>query len=429
MKISFKILLAAISFTILVTTVSFLYVKSVVEIEPAVSLNGRITKNFYTENFAFIDIKRGNWQVEVIRSDSFFVQVKGGDNLVNNYVKINVVDSTLIFDIDSMIISNEFRWLNATIGMASLKRLEIDKNVSYRLKDFNEKNLDINLKSGSVSLNNCRLGNVNINASGNSELLTSKCSIEELNYTLKDSAFVLEQGAKRINCLGIDDLSVFVSYLDQDEYVIKTSEKRKELSSKMTPYVNNLRWLMPLDTVMQIMEKDTLNYRKASEEDPFLLEFLSENLIMNYYNISDKNPGIELIQLIFSRGLLSDINFKYYSFSNIETIYNDLKETFTALYGEYYKEEVPFYTRINRSNKYTLNWKAPERNLNDKYTGIHLYYDGYSWLGVNFSSPFTSLWGTSRSNTFYFADRSELRSFPNIVESFTRFFNKPARLH
>ena len=47
---------------------------------------------------------------------------------------------------------------------------------------------------------------------------------KKLNYEVRDSAYIMADGVKKINCLGIDDLGVFVNYLNEDEVVINTSE-------------------------------------------------------------------------------------------------------------------------------------------------------------------------------------------------------------
>lgn len=433
MKISFKILIAFFLFTILVTTVSFVYVKSAVVIEPAASVNGYINMNFFPENFTSIDVRRGNWDVEVIRSDSFFVQINGGDNLVNNYLKIIVIDSTLIIDIDSVMISDKFRFLRATIEMSSLKRLEVNNNVSYKLVDFDEKILDINLKTGRASLDNCQIKKLNINASGISKFLMSETtSIEELNYDVRDSAYIMAEGVKKINCLGIADLGVFVDYLNEDEVVINTSEKRKKITNQMTSYVDNLKWLMPMDSVLLIMDKDSLNFKLKDEEKQFLFEYLSEASFATYYNISGEDPDVESKQLIFSRGLLTDIIIKYFSFGELKSIHDKLEKSFNSQYGAIYKWKQPSYFGVSWDDFPAEYWRAPEQNTNDKYTSIQLHYNDSGWLSIYYSSPINSFWSSRSMNRMSYEIQkilSGLRSFPNIVESFTRFFNTPAREH
>jgi len=426
MRTSSKILLAFLLLIIMITAISFAYVKSAVEIEPATSINGRVTRNIFPESFTSIDIKRGNWFVEVIRSDSFFVNVQAGDNLVNNYLKISVVDSTLVIDIDSVMIRNEFRYLKATVEMPSMKRLKVDNNSFYRLLDFDETNLDINIKSGRVSLDTCQIENLFINASGDGKLFMSESSIGELSYAVKDSAYIMAEGAEKINCLGIDDLGVFVNSLNRDEIKISTSEKRKKLTNQMTSYVGDLKWLMPLDTVLQIMNRDSLNFKIRDDDKPFLFESLLGVNIVTYYNISGVIPDVENKQLIFSRGLLTNIIVKYFSFCDLKSTYAELEKTFNSQYGSIYKWEQPSEIWDSTSSGY---WRAPEQIENNKYTSIQLHYDNYRGLGIFYSSPINSYWRRSRSRYSWRTERllSELRSFPNIVESFILYFNTPAR--
>lgn len=429
MKNSSKILITFVMLIILTTAASFTYVRSIVEIEPDAFLNGPVTKNIFTEGFTSIDVKRGNWFLEMHQSDSCFVQIKTGDNMANKYLKIDVVDSTLIIDIDSTMISNEFRYLNATIEIASLKRLDVDNNSFYKLVDFDKTNLDLNLKNGSIFLDKCRIENLFIDASGNSTVTVKASTIKNLNYSIRDSAVVLAQGVENINCLDIEDLAVFFNYLDHDQFVIKTSEERKRLTNQMTSYVSNLKWLMPLDTVLQIMEKDSLNFRLKDEERTFVFESLSETTIVIFYNISGKNPDVENIQLIFSRGLLTDITVKYFSFGDLKSIQDKLKKTFNSQYGAKYKWEQPSYFGVSWDDINTEYWRAPEQNIRDKYTSIQLHYNDFGWLSIYYSSPINSFWSRSMNRMSYEIQKIlyGLRSFPNIVESFTRYFNTPAR--
>jgi len=60
----------------------------------------------------------------------------------------------------------------------------------------------IPIKSGGhVNLSKCRIQNMNINASGNSTIASDSCIIENLNYSLRDSAAAFIQKAENVNCL------------------------------------------------------------------------------------------------------------------------------------------------------------------------------------------------------------------------------------
>jgi hypothetical protein len=239
----------------------------------------------------------------------------------------------------------------------------------------------------------------------------------------------MAEGAEKINCLGIDDLGVFVNSLNRDEIKISTSEKRKKLTNQMTSYVGDLKWLMPLDTVLQIMNRDSLNFRIRDDDKPFLFESLSGVNIVTYYNISGVIPDVENKQLIFSRGLLTDINIVYYPQGELKPIHDELEKSFNSQYGTTYKWEPPSYFGVNLDTINEEYWRAPEKIENNKYTSIQLHYDNYRGLGIFYSSPINSYWRRSRSRYSWRTERllSELRSFPNIVESFTRYFNTPAR--
>ena len=117
MKISIKILYAFLLLVILIATVSFIYVRSVSEVEPSETLDDEFVKrNIAAEAFQTIVVKRGNWNISVNRSDSFYVILEAGDNVIENYVKARIIDEKLMLDIDSAIISDMHLTLKASVA-------------------------------------------------------------------------------------------------------------------------------------------------------------------------------------------------------------------------------------------------------------------------------------------------------------------------
>ena len=425
MKISIKILYAFLLLVILIATVSFIYVRSVSEVEPSETLDDEFVKrNIAAEAFQTIVVKRGNWNISVNRSDSFYVILEAGDNVIENYVKARIIDEKLMLDIDSAIISDMHLTLKASVGMKSLNLLTLEKKSVFSLHNFDEKNLDLNIKDGDVALWDCTIQNLNLNVYGGGSVIDFDSQIENAECDLKDSAYVLMSRAINIST-NIEDLAVFVRLGEDYEPLINTSEKRRELTNQMSSYFNSLKWFMPYDIALQIMKSDSANYRETTTyRDNLIKNLISEMsfyTLTSFENKSEKNQGLKTVQLIFSRGLLVDIVLDY--FYKDEDKIEELKSKFEDKYYEPELETIPEYYLGDSPKDHMYKWIISENKSEEIYTTIRYFHYASNRVSIIYSVSDQGVFSNKRTGP-EFDNLPEMRSFPNIIDSFAKLFDK-----
>jgi hypothetical protein len=314
--------------------------------------------------------------------------------------------------------------------MQSLNHLNLELSTDITLNNFDEENLDLNIKDGSVFLRDCRIENLNVSASGEGTVIQIDGSLGKTIFDLRDTSYVVINTADNIST-GIRDLAVFIRLGEENNLnrlQIFTSGKRKEITKKTTACFSRLKWLMPYDTVMQIMNNDSLNYKPdedfRSSDMGNLMKYTPFAILESFINKSENNRGLWKIQLLFSKGLLSDILLNYYfnDSNEIET----LKSEFDANYGESSIETFPGKARNDRWNNKMYEWKKSEQGSDGMYTTITYYQYNPENVLIKYSFSAISLF--ERQLKSYKFDRPpEMRSFPHILESFTMLFEKPSR--
>jgi hypothetical protein len=375
----------------------FIYLSTASVVEPVELISGFRKKILNVESFTGIKVKKGAWDIKVNRSDTFSVSVRGGDNIIDNYIDAHVMDDILILDLSPDIKSQQSIYLSVDVNIPYLNFIEGSNAGRYTINNLNQEEFKVNIKNFcSVLMDSCSISQLSVECSGISSLKGFNGIIEFVEGELKDSSYVYLSNLKNDSKIELSDMAVFFSFSPEGKRTIRLAEKIKECSTKMTSYIEGLKWMMPFHTVIKFAKEKQIIHDEYFRDSLLLAEhgysyWLSQNILkinLNSYNNYDLNNS----QLIISRGLLSDISLSFdkkYCFDS--EYYEQIRQSLIDQFGKPNAKSKPLIMDGKKDRIINTAWNIKEEMAGDFYTRIELYFVKDKFMMLHFAGPLSTI--------------------------------------
>lgn len=344
MKLTTKILVIIFSTIILYVIGSLLYFNSFAEVTPAPLVKETVKKTVDLTGVRHLKFGRGLWIVDVTQSDSNYAKIEGADNLINNFTIIEIVDDTLIVDVDEKF-EYDNTWQNYIhINHNEIKSITALHNthlffssvLSDTLKTYICHLSSMNIKNGNISF-------LKIEGSDYANILFENCTIDNLSFRLKNKSIITGRNSD-IDFSGecLDSSSYYVRDRRGNEQIIisETLINRRNMQDEFLPGLKMLEYRNNIMSTAKKLYKLGERYKpppySADTELVYFPLLVSTKIRMYEYYMGGEFFSIPAsnVYFVFSNGLLTHFSFSIYSDNDNTLLYAELLDTLTQLYGE-----------------------------------------------------------------------------------------------